>query len=96
MKSQHLLLRPNEWTIWQNRWVAWRDAAATCSARLKGVRRSLPMLAELAVILLWAVWAGRAYLDFHTNVWPAGGEYPLSVRENVFWTNAMRCGACAL
>ncbi len=50
---------------------------------------------EIALIIGWAFLAGRLVLNFDPNMWPNGFEFPLSVRENFFWTNLLRCGACA-
>lgn len=50
---------------------------------------------ELGLITLWAVYAGRAYLNFDLNLWPSGTEFPLSIRGNFFWRNFLKCAECA-
>ena len=54
------------------------------------------LLGELSLVLLWAGWVGRYLLDFNENLWPPGIDFPLSVRENIFWENLRHCGSCAL
>ena len=34
---------------------------------------------ELAIITLWALWIGRAYLDFNPRIIPSGNEYGSAV-----------------
>ena len=51
-------------------------------------------LLELSLIATWALWIGRPYLDFNSNVWPAGGEYIMSIQNNYNWQMISKCGAC--
>lgn len=51
---------------------------------------------EVGVIIVWAMWVGRAYLDFNPFTWPDG---PSAGGRNVghyFWVNLKQCGLCAL
>jgi hypothetical protein len=72
--------------------------APACSAVAKQVwpRIRWQTLAELAAIAAWACWIGRAYLDFNRYTWPAGGEFGTQAQTHHLWTQALRCGACAL
>ena len=51
---------------------------------------------ELVLIAAWAVWVGRAFLDFDLNVVPAGREYGSAVQTHHLWTAVKDCGWCAL
>ncbi len=53
-------------------------------------------LVELALIGLWALWVGRAYLDFDPQVWPTGRELGMVIRTHYIWTLLPRCGDCML
>lgn len=51
-------------------------------------------LAELGLIVLWATWVGRAYLNLDPNVWPIGGDFPLTIQPHFVWRLLPKCGAC--
>ncbi len=51
---------------------------------------------ELVLIAAWALWVGRAYLDFNVNMVPAGREYGSVVQSHHVWTRFRDCGWCAL
>ncbi len=53
-------------------------------------------LAELALIGVWAILVGRAYLDFNPYTWPTGREFGSQVQSHHFWPQLQRCGLCAL
>ncbi|MCD4737929.1 MAG: hypothetical protein K8R89_01540 [Anaerolineae bacterium] len=53
-------------------------------------------LGELLGIGLWALWVGRAYLDFAPHVWPSGRELGMVIRTHYIWTLLPRCGDCML
>lgn len=53
-------------------------------------------IVELAILAAWALWMGRAYLDFDPNLAPAGREYGSAIQGNHLWTRAQQCGWCAL
>jgi len=57
--------------------------------------KKVSSLVEMGIIMVWACTAGRALFDFRLNIWPPGAEFPLSIRENFFWPNLLRCGVCA-
>lgn len=49
---------------------------------------------EWLVIIAWAIWIGRNYLDSNPRVWPWGDEFPMVVLPNYLWTLLFRCGDC--
>ena len=51
---------------------------------------------ELAVILGWAVWLARPYLNFDPAVWPSGREFGFQLQSHYLWTWLRECGLCAL
>lgn len=51
---------------------------------------------EVGLIVLWAIWVGRAYLDLDPTVWPIGGDFPLSIHAYYVWTLLTKCGTCFL
>jgi hypothetical protein len=53
-------------------------------------------LSELLLIGLWALWVGRAYLNFDPTVWPSGRELGMVIRTHYIWTLLSRCGDCVL
>jgi hypothetical protein len=53
-------------------------------------------MAEMALILAWALWVGRSYLDFNPYQWPVGREFGFQLQSHYLWTQVQRCGLCAL
>lgn len=51
---------------------------------------------EWIVIIGWAVWIGRNYLDPNPRVWPWGAEFPMVVLPHYIWSLLTRCGDCIL
>jgi hypothetical protein len=51
---------------------------------------------ELVLIAGWALWVGRAYLDFDVDMVPGGREYGSQVQSHHLWTRVTECGWCAL
>ena len=51
---------------------------------------------EIALIILWALWLGRAYLDFDPFRWPHGIDFPLTIEPYYVWPTLFRCGTCVL
>ena len=49
---------------------------------------------EILLILLWALWVGKEYLNFDTNMWPYGREYAFGIRTHFIWENFKECGTC--
>jgi hypothetical protein len=53
-----------------------------------------PFIWEWLLIIAWAIWIGRNYLDPNPRVWPWGAEFPMVVSPNYIWTLLSRCGDC--
>jgi hypothetical protein len=51
---------------------------------------------ELILIALWAIWVGRAYLNFDPLAIPGGREYSTSIQYHHTWTRMLECGWCAI
>jgi len=51
---------------------------------------------ELLLIALWALWVGRAFLNFDATLWPSGREVGMVIRTHYIWTLLPRCGTCML
>ena len=51
---------------------------------------------EVALILLWAMWIGRVYLNFDPNVWPFGREFGMALHAQLPWSLLTECGDCVL
>ncbi len=49
---------------------------------------------EIAVILLWTLMVGRAYLNFDLLAWPIGNEFASSIQTHYVWTLLPECGTC--
>lgn len=61
------------------------------------------LIVELVILALWALWVGRAYLNFDPNVVPgdnpyssAHNEYGSAVQTHHIWTWVKQCGLCAM
>ena len=57
-------------------------------------RESLWLAVELNLIVFWALWVGRDFLNFDPGVWPAGGEFPMVTQSHYIWTLLRECGTC--
>lgn len=72
---------------------AWRqqllDAVYTARHRI-----SWGTWAELGVIVLWALFVGRAYLSMDPTMWPHGNEFPFAIQSHYIWDLLPRCGIC--
>ncbi len=66
--------------------------------RLKRFIARLPWrsIIEIALLGLWAIFVGRAYLNLDPSVWPSGRETGVQLYPHHFWTEVQRCGLCAL
>lgn len=51
---------------------------------------------EVGVILGWAFWLGRPYLNFNPAIWPLGREFGFQLQSHHLWTWLRECGLCAL
>jgi len=49
---------------------------------------------EILIILAWAIFAGRGYLNFTSNTWLYGSDYPLQVLNYYVWRLLPTCGPC--
>jgi hypothetical protein len=79
-------------------WLKYRRLA---QVRLRPI--TWPNLSRLAIVIpevgavgLWALWVGRAYLDFSPTTWPIGREFGYQIQSHHLWTSLSRCGLCAL
>jgi hypothetical protein len=69
-----------------------------------GIRRNLRatwtketnrgLFLEIVIIIIWAIFVSRAYLDMDPLTWPSGGEFPSTIQTHYIWTNLPKCGAC--
>jgi hypothetical protein len=59
-------------------------------------RKWLRPLIEIAIIVVWALWVGRAYLDPDPNQRPNGNELGMVMQPHFPWTQLSTCGECAL
>ncbi len=51
-------------------------------------------LLEILLIIVWALWVGRTYLNFDPNMWPHGREFGLAVHSHYLWQDLFECGTC--
>lgn len=51
---------------------------------------------EVALILAWSLWTGRAYLDLLMYVRPLGADFPHQIMSHFAWEMLPQCGACML
>lgn len=51
---------------------------------------------EIILLLAWALWVGRDYLDLNPHVVPAGREFGSAIQAHHLWTRVKTCGWCAL
>jgi|GEM_PF-3900351 len=76
--------------------VARRHLGAAISdiRRILAVRGGYAL--ELLIVVCWAIFVTRPYLDFTITTQPSGLEYPAAIQSFYFWRNLMQCGPCAL
>jgi hypothetical protein len=65
-------------------------------ARQAGPRWNWQAAAEVAVIIAWALYVGKDFLNLDPRVWPAGGEFGWAVNAQYFWQLLPECGSCVL
>lgn len=60
--------------------------------------RKLPwrLLLEIGLVVMWALWLGRRYLDFSMLEWPHGREFGMAIQPHYIWTLLRECGDCLL
>jgi hypothetical protein len=51
---------------------------------------------QVTVVILWSLWIGREYLDFHPRAWPTGEEVIMTTQSHYLWEAVKECGACFL
>ncbi len=62
---------------------------------LKGIpKKRFTFMWEWALIIGWAVWVGRNYLDSNPRIWPWGAEFPMVILPHYIWTLIGQCGDC--
>ena len=70
------------------------------SASIPDIRRMLAVRSgyalEVLIVVCWAIFVTRPYLDFTITTQPAGVEYPAAIQSFYFWRNLIQCGPCAL
>ncbi|HSD84106.1 MAG TPA: hypothetical protein VLG46_09620, partial [Anaerolineae bacterium] len=49
---------------------------------------------ELALIGLWTIWVGRAYLNLSPTIWPNGREFGMAIQAHFVWPLLPECGPC--
>ena len=60
------------------------------------VRAKLFVLLELGLLALWTLLICADYLDMNPHLVPAGREFGSTIQTNHLWTQAMKCGWCAV
>lgn len=60
--------------------------------------RKLPwqLLLEILLVIFWAMWVSRRYLDFSLLEWPHGREFGMAIHPHYIWTLLPKCGDCVL
>lgn len=53
-------------------------------------------LGELGLIVAWAMWVGRGYLNLDPRAMPVGIEYGEMIQPQYVWSLLSRCGDCVL
>jgi hypothetical protein len=53
-------------------------------------------LLEAALIVGWAFWVGRQYLNFSLTSWIRGDEISMVTTSHFVWTLLPKCGACVM
>lgn len=74
---------------------AWSRSILTAAIK-EFLSKHLVIIIEIVIILLFALWVGRDYLDLKENTWPFGYEFPLSVQSHYNWIKLKECGLCFL
>jgi hypothetical protein len=69
---------------------------ASRARELVSSRSLLVAVLELGLLLVWALWVGRSYLDLDPTVWPIGGDFPLTIQPHYIWPYVRECGSCIL
>ncbi len=59
-----------------------------------GSKNTLLLLLEVALVVAWALFISRPYLDFSPVIWPGGDEYVMSQQNNYNLHMLAECGTC--
>lgn len=51
-------------------------------------------LAELGLLVLWAMWVGRRFLDMDPSKVPIGNEFGVVTQFHYIWDLLKQCGSC--
>lgn len=51
-------------------------------------------LAEIVLIIAWALWLTKPYADFNPEVWPTGADFSRNIQLFSTWQNLPVCGDC--
>jgi hypothetical protein len=62
--------------------------------RRQNLRQGMGNGLEIGIIIIWALFVGRAYLNLDPSAWPWGREFPSAIQSHYIWTNFAKCGAC--
>ena len=65
---------------------------------MRGFRSKIPWysLLEIGLVVLWAIWVSRQYLNFSPLEWPHGREFGMAIQPHYIWTLLRECGTCLL
>ncbi len=59
------------------------------------LKTSVKIFLEFYLIIMWALWIGRAYLNLSPDMWPSNGqEYIMSIQNEYNWNMLTKCGTC--
>ena len=64
------------------------------SAALAFLERHGPAIAEIVLILAWALFVGRKFLDMNPSAVPWGAEFSMEIQSHFGWMFLSRCGTC--
>ena len=65
-------------------------------SNLRRIRPAWGQLLEITLIIIWALWVGRAFLNFDPMAFPRGGDFPLQIQGTYMWKELPQCGICVL
>jgi hypothetical protein len=83
----------------QQAWAILRSLANAGVVTLRqrpGFWKAVGMTVELSIVVVWALWVGRQYLDFNPRSVAIGGDSPLNIQSYFALSTLKQCGACVL
>jgi hypothetical protein len=89
LTKQNIFQSIRSW--WTNRFI---PGVKNDQEGAPGKNNPLGYFLEICIITIWAIFVGRAYLNFDPLSWPAGREFPSAIQTNYIWTNLPKCGVC--